>query len=59
MTDVINPIVLRYDCPECDIVWFDTWDCEVDSECPRCHTDYTPTYAWDGIYFNVPQEAAQ
>lgn len=28
--------VMYYQCPDCKTAWLDTWDCEVDSECPGC-----------------------
>lgn len=33
---------LKYRCTDCDVEWEDEWSCEVDGECDKCGTLWTP-----------------
>jgi len=32
----------QYECEKCDCQWEDVWDCQVDDDCPECHTNTSP-----------------
>mgnify|MGYP003638782101 FL=1 len=33
-----------YECPECENVWEDEWDCQVDDDCPDCGCRHISPY---------------
>lgn len=43
----------HYHCTDCDVEWQDSWCCQVDSECPECHKDWTP-FNEDGVVVVEP-----
>jgi len=38
MTDVEN----SYECAECHLAWFDTWECSCNDRCPGCGAEIEP-----------------
>ena len=33
-----------YECPECENIWEDQWDCQVDDDCPSCGCRHISPY---------------
>ena len=33
-----------YECPECEDIWQDEWDCQVDDDCPSCGCKHISPY---------------
>ena len=39
-----NTVENYYKCHRCGYEWEDTWDCEVEDECPNCDTRHITPY---------------
>ena len=44
MIDLITRWLNYYECPECEDIWQDEWDCQVDDDCPSCGCRHISPY---------------
>lgn len=48
----VTQFLNEYSCPDCKVKWTDRWSCAVDTECPSCGSDFSPTSSVvDGFAF--------